>query len=161
MFPNRFLNITFSTVVVALVILNLGCVETARHEGMSMTPALENGDKMLLTTDFGSLNRGDIVLFKYPKDERKTYVKRIVGLPNETIEIWDGNVSINGKEIEEPYLDQIYNQHSKEFKKKIPANEYFVMGDNRDNSSDSRSWGTVKKELVLGKYWITYSKVTE
>ena len=142
-----------------LVLLSSGCVETARFEGRSMVPTIKDGDKILLTTDLENLKRGDIISFKFPEDKRKVHIKRIIGLPYETIEIREGKVFVDSQKVDEPYLDQTFNKHSTEFKKKIPANEYFVMGDNRDHSSDSRYWGTVNRKLIVGKYWITYDSV--
>ena len=90
------------------------------------------------------------------------YVKRIIALPNESIEIREGRVFINAEELEEPFIEQTYKLVKKDMEKiRVPDNHYFVMGDSRDYSSDSRYWGTVRKELILGKYWMTYSEAKD
>lgn len=123
-----------------------------------MRPTLNDGDKWLVDYDVADLKRGDIVVLKYPKDVTKQYVKRIVGLPGESIEVRDGIVFINGMTVVEDYVDQSYNQSATSFPVvNIEANHYFVIGDNRDNSSDSRYWGTVERSLVPGKLYAKYS----
>lgn len=128
-------------------------------DGTAMKPAFNNGDRMFVDKNLGELKRGDIITFLYPKDKSKSYFKRIVGLPGETVEIREGKVYIDGQFLDEPYVDESYNQFKPIFPpRKVPEYQYFVMGDNRDNSSDSRYWGTVDKELITGKYYMTYSK---
>jgi signal peptidase I len=123
-----------------------------------MRPTFNDGDRILMTPP-GEILRGDVIMFSYPKDETRFYIKRVIGLPGEKIEIRDGKTFINGLPIEEPYLDQSYNMQPGNYPEvTIAGGNYFVMGDNRDNSSDSRSWGTVKSELITGKYRATYAK---
>ena len=124
-----------------------------------MKPGFNSGDRIFIDKDVGALQRGEVITFLYPKDTSKWYIERIVGLPGETIEIKSGKVYVNGQILDEPYVDQTYNQMNSSFPPKtIPENHYFVLGDNRDNSSDSRSWGTVDKSLITGKYYMTYYK---
>ena len=131
-------------------------------EGTAMKPAFSNGDRILVDENWKELKRGDVVTFLYPKDRSKWYFKRIIGLPGEVVEIREGKVYIDGQILDEPYVDESYNQAKSNFPpRKVPEYQYFVMGDNRDNSSDSRYWGTVDKELITGKYYTTYSKVKE
>jgi signal peptidase I len=137
-----------------------GCSWTpVRFEGSSMSPNINDGDRVFLNTNVTELKRGEIVAFKFPKDQSKTFIKRIVGLPNETLEVRQGKVFINGIVLEENYIDSTLNQAKLNMPpKKILAGHYFVMGDYRDNSYDSRSWGQLPRELIWGKYSITYFK---
>lgn len=145
--------------IVALIISSLGfnCALPVKMEGTSMLPNIKDGDRLVLKTSYGEVKRGDVVVHLYPKDETRLYIKRIIALPNETMEIKAGKVFINDKELEENYLDQNYNQSQTNLSaRKIEVDSYFVMGDNRDNSSDSRIWGTVKKELIKGTLALNY-----
>jgi signal peptidase I len=131
-------------------------------EGNAMMPAFHNGDKVLTDKNVSELKRGDVITFLYPKDRTKWYIKRIIGLPGETVEIRQGKVYINGQVLDEPYVDETFNQTKANFPpQKIAEYNYFVMGDNRDNSSDSRYWGAVDMQLIKGKYYLTYSKANE
>lgn len=122
-----------------------------------MLPNIKEGDRLIVNTEYGELKRGDVIVHLYPRDQTRFYIKRIIGLPNETIEIKAGKVFINDSELNENYLDQNYNQSQSNLSaRKIEAGSYFVMGDNRDNSSDSRLWGTVKKELIQGTLLLNY-----
>lgn len=123
-----------------------------RIEGEAMKPTLNDGDRVMMTSRFDPLARGEIIIFYYPRDTSKSYIKRIIGLPGEEIEIDNGKVFINGQLINEPYLNPTKGYLRSERKQKITDNSYFVMGDNRNYSSDSRDWGTVPYELIYGKF---------
>lgn len=128
-----------------------------RIEGQAMMPALKNGDRVFMKRNPSQFERGEIIIFRFPMDTTKSYIKRIVGLPGEKLMVEEGKVFINGKQIEEPYLDPEFLSHdSLPAPVEIPDGHYFVLGDNRRNSSDSRYWGTVPKHLVYGKYWFRY-----
>lgn len=128
-----------------------------RVESVSMQPTLFAGNFVVinkLAYQFGEPERGDIVVFEYPPDPNQDpYIKRVIGLPGESIEIADGKVSINGISIQEPYLISDTPQGGSW---KVPDGALFVMGDNRKNSSDSRAWGFVPLENVLGKALVIY-----
>jgi signal peptidase I len=133
-------------------------------QGAAMSPTLNNGDRIFIWKHFSPLKRGDIIAFLYPEDRTKSFIKRIVGLPGEAIDLdAEGRVTINGRSIEEPYLLPQQNQAAKarwqmvrqEFKQ-IDPDCYFVMGDNRDASNDSRSWGSVPRSLIYGKFMSRY-----
>ncbi len=122
-----------------------------------MLPALKDGDRIISERNPQKLARGDIVIYYFPLDPVKSYIKRIVALPHETIEIREGKVLINGTFIEEPYVEHKFNLSARSLAEiEIPADSYFVMGDNRDNSADSRIWGPVHKKFIYGKYIRTY-----
>ncbi|MEK7724876.1 MAG: signal peptidase I [Acidobacteriota bacterium] len=143
--------------LIFLLLVNFGCAVPVKMEGISMLPNIKEGDRLIVNTEYGELKRGDVIVHLYPRDQTRFYIKRIIGLPNETIEIKAGKVFINDSELNENYLDQNYNQSQSNLSaRKIEAGSYFVMGDNRDNSSDSRLWGTVKKELIQGTLLLNY-----
>lgn len=153
------LPIIYYSISVGIVVFG---VQPVRIEGQAMMPTLYNGDKVFMLKQIKELNRGDIVMFLFPEDQTKSYIKRIVGLPGETIEIKDGKLFINGALIEEPYLDPDYaGQDSMPAPVTIAPDNYFVLGDNRRNSSDSRYWGTVPRKLIYGKFWRRYSKAAD
>ncbi len=118
----------------------------------------------------GTLARGDVVVFKYPVEPDRDFIKRVIGLPGETIEVKEKKVYINGKPFEEPYVhflappaaqSELHEVTSFDVRERygpvtVPANQYFVMGDNRDNSQDSRYWGFLPRENVKGKALVIY-----
>ena len=156
----------FNTTKLILLLIFLAGFSTSgcslmpvRVEGTAMMPTLKNGDRIFVDRNVNNLKRGDIIVFRFPKNHEQSFVKRIVGLPNESIEIRQGQIFINGKILEEPYASEEYNQvKNTRNVVQIPDGHYFVMGDNRDNSYDSRGWGTLPKELIYGVYYTTYSK---
>lgn len=135
-------------------------------EGTSMLPQLHNGERLLVNKlvyydiksfTWGHIDRGDVVVFWYPDDPDKSFVKRVIGLPGETIEIKGGRVTIDGNQLNEPYLNIEHNQAPLNMApKKIKKHHYFMMGDNRDNSSDSRRWGLVPEKYIYGKAFFRY-----
>ncbi len=140
-------------VAVTLFVMQGFCVS-----GACMQPHLYTGERVLankLAYHLGGPRRGEIVIFEYPKDPTQIYVKRVIGLPGETVAIHGGDVSINGKQLAEPY--KTYQAHGDMAARSIPRGEYFVMGDNRDVSDDSRYWGNLPRYDVIGKavacYW--------
>ncbi len=116
-----------------------------------------------LAYQFSEPQRGDIVIFKYPDDERENYVKRVIGLPNETIDIIDGKVYINNSDtpLEEEYLKEtwiVMNGSDTPLHFEVPENSYFMLGDNRNDSKDSRYWANpfVKEDKILAKAVFSY-----
>jgi signal peptidase I len=133
-----------------------------RVEGTSMMPTLNDEERIFInqfTYRFGisQISRGDTIVFWYPWDHSKSYIKRVIGLPGDTIEIEEGQVYVNGRELYEPYLPDEYRDRSSMERKVVPRGEYFVLGDHRASSNDSRVWGTVARNLIFGKavfaYW--------
>jgi signal peptidase I len=106
--------------------------------------------------------RGEVLVFEYPRDMSKDYIKRVIALPGETVAINDGQVFVNGTLLDEPYLDQIPTTCRGEDACNngqpvtVPPGAVFVMGDNRNNSSDSREWGALPLDGIIGKAWVSY-----
>ncbi len=151
--------------IVIAVILNRFIIMNIDVISGSMLPTLKVDDKMIgLRTAywFAEPERGDIIIFKFPDDECELYVKRIVGLPGDTIVIEDGKIYINGSEtpLDEPYLmepDNVYGDYGPYL---IPADCYLVLGDNRNNSDDARFWENtyVTKNQIVAKVIFRYYK---
>jgi signal peptidase I len=118
------------------------------NAGHAMEPAIQDGERLVVVRNVERLERGQIVVFRHPRDETQNFVKRIVGLPGEAIAIADSRVFIDGEEMDEPYVGTENRSAETLGPLAIPPEEYFVLGDNRRNSSDSRHWGTVRRELV-------------
>jgi signal peptidase I len=128
-----------------------------RVESISMQPTLYAGNFVFvnkLAYQWGEPSRGDIIVFRWPPDPTQVpYIKRVIGLPGETIKVAGGKVYINDQLLAEQYLG-VSTHHDGEWL--VPEDHLFVMGDNRNNSSDSRSWGTVPIENVIGKAEVVY-----
>ncbi|MEW6448415.1 MAG: signal peptidase I [Bacillota bacterium] len=124
----------------------------------SMMPTLFQGDRIIvskLSYRFHPPERGDIIVFRFPLNEKKNYVKRLIGLSGETVQLSDGKLFINGREIPEPYLPP--NTYFADYGPvKVPENSFFMLGDNRMNSEDSRVWGFLDRRLIVGKAIILY-----
>jgi signal peptidase I len=158
-----FRDLVFALMIAALVVVFI--VQPVKVEGTSMLPRLHDGErifvnKLIYYDEYSwapKVDRGDIVVFWFPDDPSKSYIKRVVGLPGDTIEMRDGTVQVNGSQIDEQYLDPSLNVSPKSHTPVyVRPNYYFVMGDNRDNSSDSRSWGLVPKKYIYGKALLRY-----
>ena len=119
--------------------------------GDAMAPALKDGESALATRSFDTLARGDIVAFRYPKDESKDFVKRIVGVPGDRIESSSGAILLNGQPLAEPYVAEQNRSVDSWGPVTVSDGQYFMMGDNRRNSSDSRSWGLVRRDAIWAK----------
>jgi signal peptidase I len=128
----------------------------------SMEPALLPGDYILVNRfvyDLHPPKRGDIVVFRYPKDEDWDFVKRVIGLPGDVVGERDGRFQINGKPLREPYAEHTGNSLAPGLDmapRRIPKDQLFVLGDNRDASLDSRYWGTVNEHKLIGEAFLIY-----
>jgi signal peptidase I len=155
-------------IIVVFILFGVFAVQPVVVEGTSMLPELHDGERLLVnklvyyrirSVSWGHIERGDIVVFWYPKEPDKSYVKRVIGLPGEMVEVRNGKVYIDGAELNEQYLDSEHNQSLPSFPaKRVEDHHYFVMGDNRDNSSDSRYWGLVPEKYIYGKAFFRYWK---
>ncbi len=134
---------------------------------LSMAPTLDIQDRVLvnkLSYDLHDINRGDVVVFKSPRTdagETKDLIKRVVGLPGETIETRDGRVLVDGTELDESYLEPGIGPGPPVDRQVIPDGHVFVMGDNRPNSKDSRSFGAIPESLVVGRAFVKVWPVTD
>jgi len=134
-------------------------VQNYRVDGPSMTPTLLNQQYILVDKAqylFGKPQRGDIVVFAWPKDTTQDFVKRVIGVPGDTVTVdAAGNVTVDGVQITEPYVNDLDNPYQPNTWV-LGANEYFVLGDNRGDSSDSRDWGPVPINDIIGKAALVY-----
>lgn len=136
-------------------------------DGESMMPNYQNREYLLaekVSYQLGNPQRGDVVIFKYPKNPSVNYIKRIIGLPGEKVQIDKNRISIfntahpNGEVLGEDYIPSSYltqTPNNSLFNLTLADNEYFVLGDNREHSSDSREWGVLPKANILGRSWLT------
>ena len=128
-----------------------------RVDGYSMEPTLQSGEFVIinkLAYRLGEPALGDVIVFHYPRDPEQEYIKRLIGLPGDHVLITDGKVYVNGQEIQEPYIAA---PPAYQGEWTVPEDSFFVLGDNRNNSSDSHNWGQVPSNQVVGKavfvYW--------
>ena len=148
------------TIVITLaiyVLVRLLLFESYRVVGHSMDPTLEDNQFLVVEKVSYRLHepeRGDIIVFRDPNGDKRKLIKRIVGLPGEVVEIRNGQVLIDGQPLDEPYIVDPgrYSQPPTE----VPQGQYFVLGDNRNNSSDSHYWGTFPRQRIVGKAWLSY-----
>jgi signal peptidase I len=151
-------DLVVSVVVSAFIIIFL--YQPVRVEGTSMLPVLEDQDRLFinkLAYRVGEIHRGDVVVFLYPRDHQKSYIKRVIALPGDDLRIDHGEVYVNGTLIKEAYVPKRFEDDRSQPEIAVPQHEYFVMGDHRSISSDSRDFGPVDRDLIYGKaafvYW--------
>ena len=168
---SQFILSFLETVVVALVIsvvLYLFIMTPHEVVGNSMHPTYKNGEYLMankITYRIGDPQRGDVIIFKY--SETQDFIKRVIGLPGDTVMLKDGHIYINDKILDESgYLsDSVYTNGGNFLKegesKIVPEDQYFVSGDNRPHSSDSREFGPINREDIKGKAWIVYFPFSE
>lgn len=164
---SNFLLDILQTIVLALAIFMIAYLflfQPHKVDGHSMDPNFANGEYLLtdkLSYRFGQPERGDVVVFEAPTNRRQDYIKRIIGLPGENISVKSGKVLINGHPLEENYLPDTFQTRAGVFLTEgatitLRPEEYMVFGDNRDNSSDSRSFGPIKRKDIVGRAWVVY-----
>ena len=142
-----------SAAVYATLIVTFG-FQVARVEGMSMAPTLEDQDRLIvnkLAYRIGEPHHGDIVMLYYPIDPNKSFVKRVIAEEGDTVRIVDGHVFVNEAPLDDSYVPDEFRDHNDWGPQVVPEGYYFVMGDHRNNSSDSRHWGQVPKKYIVGK----------
>jgi len=151
-------DLVISVLIAAFIIVFL--YQPVRVEGTSMLPMLEDQDRLFINKiayRVGEIHPGDVVVFEYPRDHSKSYIKRVIALPGDHIRIERGTVYVNGVRLREPYVPSRYADDRSEGEIVLPPHEYFLMGDHRSISSDSREFGPVDRSLIYGKavfvYW--------
>ena len=171
---------------IVVFILIQASAQNFRVEGSSMAPTLEGQQYLLVnkliffkfdterfsriipfldvgksdvSRPFRPPKFGEIIVFRFPGDPERDFVKRVIGLPGDEVEVVDGMVMVNGATYNEPYLKEVYPYNMEP--QSLNEREYFVMGDNRAHSNDSRNWGPVPEENVVGKVWLIYWPFSE
>jgi signal peptidase I len=149
------------SVVIAVVVI-LFIYQPVKVEGTSMMPALVDQERIFINKFVyrfasGGIERGDMVVFWFPQDQSKSYIKRVIGMPGDTVEVQNGTVIINGRPLQESYVPDEYRDRISTVPTKVRQDEYFVLGDHRSSSNDSRVWGMVARRFIYGKavfvYW--------
>ncbi len=149
------------SVVIAVVVI-IFVYQPVKVEGTSMMPGLVDQERIFVNKfiyrfGIGQIERGDLVVFWFPADQSKSYIKRIIGVPGDTIAIDHGAVYVNGKALEEDYVPEEYRDYASMPARYVEPDHYFVLGDHRNSSNDSRMWGLVPRSCIYGKavfvYW--------
>jgi signal peptidase I len=151
-------DLAVAAVASALIITFL--YQPVRVEGTSMLPRLEDSDRLFINKfvyHFAAINRGDVVVFHYPRDPEKSYIKRVIALPGDHFRVDRGRVFVNSKLVPEPYVPPEFRDSRSVAEMTLPPDEFYVLGDHRSISSDSRDFGPVDRSLIYGKavfiYW--------
>lgn len=134
-------------------------IQPVKVEGTSMQPRLADQERIFVNRfiyQFADIARGDVIVFSYPRDRSKSFIKRVVGVPGDAIEIRDGAVVVNGERVDEPYIKPEYMDTRSFPRVVVPEGQYFVLGDHRNSSNDSRNWGFVAEGLIYGKAFFSY-----
>jgi signal peptidase I len=148
----------YATLIVTFV------VQVARVDGQSMAPTLEDHDRLIvnkLVYEIGDPRPGDIVMLYYPLNPEKMFVKRVIAKENDTVRIVDGHVYVNDLPLHDDYVPEEFRSHDDWGPTVVPQGYYFVMGDHRNNSSDSRNWGPVPKKYIVGKVKVRWWPLQE
>jgi signal peptidase I len=141
------------------IFLVIFVIQPVKVEGTSMQPHLVDQERIFVNRfiyRFTDIRRGDVVVFWYPKDRNKSFIKRVLGVPGDAVEIRSGSVYVNGLRVREPYISPEFRDHRSFKKVVVPGGQYFVLGDHRNSSNDSRNWGFVEKGLIYGKAIFSY-----
>ena len=149
------------SVVLAIVVI-LFLYQPVKVEGTSMMPTLDDQERIFINKfvyrlPFERIDRGDTVVFWFPGDPTKSYIKRVIALPGDLVEVDHGAVLVNGRQLVENYVPAEYRDQSSMSSRTVPPDQYFVLGDHRSSSNDSRAWGMVPRRYIYGKavfiYW--------
>ena len=147
-----------SLMISAFIIVFL--YQPVKVEGTSMLPALDDQERIFINKfvyNFEPIERGDVVVFRYPAEPSKSYIKRVIAIPGDRVRIDDGEVYVNGYRLREPYVPAEFADDRNVAETVVPAAAYFLLGDHRSSSSDSRDFGPVSRRYIYGKavfgYW--------
>lgn len=148
------------SVVIAIIVI-LFIYQPVKVEGTSMMPSLVDQERIFINKFVyglgqGSIERGDMVVFWFPGDLTKSYIKRVIGTPGDIVEVRGGTVYVNGRELSEPYVPNDYRDNVSYEATRVPEDQYFVLGDHRSSSNDSRTWGMVPRRCIYGKAVFSY-----
>ena len=146
--------------VIAAVLIILVLYQPVRVEGTSMLPMLEDQDRLFINKfayHIGEIHRGDVVVFHNPRDRSESYIKRVIAVPGDAVRIDHGVVWVNGQDLKESYVPARFQDDRSQPELTLGNGEYFVLGDHRSVSKDSRDFGTVQRDLIYGRaafvYW--------
>jgi len=147
------------SILISLFII-LFVYQPVKVEGGSMEPGLEDQERIFinkLAYRLEAIERGDVIVFRYPRDTRKNFIKRGIGLPGDRVRVGDGHVYLNGHLLREPYVPEEYMDSRSYSEIRVPTDSYYVLGDHRSMSNDSREFGPVPRSYIYGKavfgYW--------
>ncbi len=153
-------DLAFSVLIAVVLIVFI--YQPVKVEGTSMMPTLDDQERIFINKfvyrfHFEKIDRGDTVVFWFPGDPSKSYIKRVIGMPGDRVEVRDGDVIVNDHTLVEDYVPQEYRDQSEMRATTVGPDEYFVLGDHRSSSNDSRTWGMVPRRYIYGKavfiYW--------
>jgi signal peptidase I len=153
-------DLAFSVLIAVILIVFI--YQPVKVEGTSMMPTLTDQERIFINKftyhyGLGQINHGDMVVFRYPLDTSKSYIKRVVGVPGDVVKIVAGQVYVNGDSLTENYVPEEYRDQMSWGPERVPPEKYFVLGDHRSSSNDSRAWGFVDRQYIYGKavfvYW--------
>jgi signal peptidase I len=153
-------DLAFSVLIAVILIVFI--YQPVKVEGTSMMPTLTDQERIFINKftyhfGLGGIEHGDMVVFWFPLDPTKSYIKRVIGVPGDTVRIDAGQVYVNGQALSEGYVPEDYRDRVSWEEHTVPPGDYFVLGDHRSSSSDSRTWGFVKRDAIYGKavfvYW--------
>jgi signal peptidase I len=150
-------DILFALAIAVFIVIFV--IQPVKVEGTSMQPRLVDQERIFVNRfiyRFRDISRGDVVVFWYPRDRSKSFIKRVLGVPGDSVEIRYGTVYVNGSKISEPYLKPEFQDDKSYPKVVVPPLHYFVLGDHRNSSNDSRNWGFVTQQLIYGKAIFSY-----
>ena len=147
-----------SLIISAFIIVFL--YQPVKVEGTSMLPGLDDQERIFINKfvyNFEPIERGDVVVFRYPRDPSKSYIKRVIAVPGDSVRIEDGQVYVNGRRLREPYVPAEFADDRSVSDTAVPRGSYYLLGDHRSSSSDSRDFGPVSRRYIYGKavfgYW--------